>query len=93
LLRSLQEELGLSFLFITHDLGVVRQVADRVSVLYRGRIVEEGPTADVIDRPSHPYTRLLRESALGAAADSSPPSSWHGANGGRPARESNPIRS
>jgi peptide/nickel transport system ATP-binding protein len=59
LFRDLREELGLSYLFVTHDLAVVRQVADRVYVLHRGAVVEEGPAADILDRPSHEYTKKL----------------------------------
>ncbi len=63
LLAELRRTLGLSLLFITHDLAVVAQVADRVAVMYAGRVVEEGPTADVLRRPRHPYTEgLLRAS-------------------------------
>ncbi|MFT4210932.1 MAG: ATP-binding cassette domain-containing protein [Microbacterium sp.] len=59
LLRGIQEESGVGYLFITHDLAVVREFADRVVVLRRGEIVEEGPAAAVCDAPSHPYTRAL----------------------------------
>ncbi len=62
LLRDLQRELGMAVLLITHDLGVVAQVVDRVSVMYAGRVVEEGSVGAVFERPSHPYTRLLMES-------------------------------
>lgn len=62
LLKSLQESRGLSLLFITHDLAVVRQIADRVCVLYLGEIVEQGAVETVLDRPSHPYTQRLLES-------------------------------
>jgi len=63
LLRNLREELQLSLLFITHDLGVVAQVADRVAVMYAGRIVEAGPTLEVLRHPRHPYTKGLLRAA------------------------------
>ena len=63
LLAQLRRDLGLTLLFITHDLGVVAQVADRIAVTYAGRIVEEGPALEVLARPRHPYTAgLLRAS-------------------------------
>jgi oligopeptide/dipeptide ABC transporter ATP-binding protein len=59
LLQGLQQEFGLTYLFITHDLGVVRYLADRVAVMYLGQIVEEGETEQVFAEPRHPYTRVL----------------------------------
>jgi peptide/nickel transport system ATP-binding protein len=59
LLMRLRGELGLSLIFITHDLAVVAQVAERVAVLYTGRVVEEGPVAEVLRAPRHPYTEGL----------------------------------
>jgi oligopeptide/dipeptide ABC transporter ATP-binding protein len=59
LLQDLIRELGLTFVLISHDLGVVRHIADRVAVMYLGRIVEEGPAAEVFADPKHPYTRAL----------------------------------
>lgn len=59
LLRELQRELGLAVIFVTHDIGVAVEVADRIAVMYAGKIVEEGPCADVIRSPSHPYTQGL----------------------------------
>ena len=59
LLQDLQERLGISYLFITHDLALVRVVAHDLAVMYLGRIVESGPTERIYDRPAHPYTRAL----------------------------------
>ncbi len=59
LIKELQERLGMALLLITHDLGIVRAMADRVYVMEQGRVVEEGATADVFQRPSHSYTRKL----------------------------------
>ena len=59
LLDKLRREMELGLLFITHDLGVVAKVADRIAVMYAGRIVEEGSTADVLTSPKHPYTQGL----------------------------------
>ncbi|RTL61776.1 MAG: ABC transporter ATP-binding protein [Hyphomicrobiales bacterium] len=59
LLRELQHELGLSVIFVTHDIGVAVEVADRIAVMYAGRIVEIGPVRSVIRTPRHPYTRGL----------------------------------
>jgi len=62
LLRKLKGEHGMSMLFITHDLGIVRKFADRVCVMTKGKIVEEGSVADVFERPQHPYTQHLLSS-------------------------------
>jgi oligopeptide/dipeptide ABC transporter ATP-binding protein len=59
LMMDLQERQGLTYLFIGHDLSVVRHVTDEVGVMYLGRIVEQGPTAEVFAAPAHPYTRAL----------------------------------
>jgi len=67
LLKQKRDELGLSILLITHDLGIVSTMADRVAVMYAGRIVEDGATRDIFDDPQHPYTQaLLRASLLEA---------------------------
>jgi ABC-type oligopeptide transport system ATPase subunit len=58
-LLSLQEQHGTSYLFISHDLGVVRHVADQVAIMEKGRIVEIGEPSRVFDHPEHPYTRAL----------------------------------
>ncbi|APU22619.1 ABC transporter ATP-binding protein [Actinoalloteichus sp. GBA129-24] len=63
LLTDLQQQLGVSYVFISHDLSVVRHVADRVSVMYLGKVIEQGPTEDVFDRPLHPYTAALMSAA------------------------------
>jgi oligopeptide/dipeptide ABC transporter ATP-binding protein len=63
LLRDLQEDFGLSYLFISHDLAVVRHLSSRIIVLYHGRIMERGDAADIYDRPLHPYTQALLDSA------------------------------
>ncbi|MFF4983993.1 ABC transporter ATP-binding protein [Streptomyces sp. NPDC001046] len=68
LLLRLQQEHGLAYLFITHDLDVVRRISDEVHVLYRGSVVEHGPAQSVIDDAQHPYTRKL----LGAVLSDSP---------------------
>ena len=67
LLRELQRELGLAVIFVTHDLGAAVEVGERIAVMYAGRIVEEGPTRELIRSPRHPYTlALLRSRAEGA---------------------------
>jgi len=61
LLLDLQDQSGLSYLFISHNVSVVRHIADRVAVMHQGRIVEQGATAEILGRPQHPYTRILME--------------------------------
>lgn len=69
LLRELQRELGLSVIFVTHDIGAAVEVADRIAVMYAGRIVEEGTTRELIRSPRHPYTiGLLKSRAHGTLA-------------------------
>jgi peptide/nickel transport system ATP-binding protein len=70
LLRDMKHELDLSLLLITHDLGVIAETADRVAVMYAGRIVEHGPVREIFSNPKHPYTRGLLASIPGGAAGS-----------------------
>ena len=62
LIRNLQQRMGMSVMFITHDLGVVAEIADEVAVMYLGTVVERGAVAEVFARPKHPYTRALLRS-------------------------------
>ena len=73
LLEDLKEEYGLTLLFIAHDLGVVKNVSDRVAVMYLGKICEIGPADVLYDEPAHPYTKFL----LGAALEADPDSPMH----------------
>jgi oligopeptide/dipeptide ABC transporter ATP-binding protein len=66
LLAELKEETGAAMLFITHDLGTLRLMADRVMVMYLGRVVEEAPAAEIFERPAHPYTQALMSAHLPA---------------------------
>jgi len=66
LLVELKEDFGLSYLFISHDLSVVRYIADRVMVMNKGKIVETGGYQDIWDRPQHAYTRSLIAAVPGA---------------------------
>ena len=81
LLRDLRAQYGLTYIFISHDLSVVRRVCDRIAVMYLGKIVEQGSAADIFLRPSHPYTRALLAAAprldgtqAGATLRGDPPS-------------------
>jgi oligopeptide/dipeptide ABC transporter ATP-binding protein len=69
LLRELKERLGMSILLITHNLGIVRAIADRVAVMYAGQIVELAPAAELLREPFHPYTRALIRSVPQLGAD------------------------
>ena len=70
LLRKLQRELGMGTIFVTHDLGVASEIADRIAVMYAGRIVEEGPVAEILNAPLHPYTQgLLASTVHGQSRD------------------------
>ena len=59
LLREIRDEIGCSIMFISHNLGAVAEICDRVVVLYAGEVVEQGPIGDIFDKPRHPYTRAL----------------------------------
>jgi len=63
LLKQLQDELGVAYLFISHDIAVVQNISDRIVVLYRGRVMEQGPADAITRRPLHPYTRVLLDAA------------------------------
>ena len=62
LLRDLRDRLGVAYLFISHDIGVIAHIADRIAVMYHGTLVEEGPAEAVLHPPYHPYTELLLSS-------------------------------
>jgi ABC-type oligopeptide transport system ATPase subunit len=64
LLQDLQERLSLTYVFISHDMGVVRYLADRVAVMYRGRMVEMGPVERIFEAPQHEYTKSLLRAVL-----------------------------
>jgi peptide/nickel transport system ATP-binding protein/oligopeptide transport system ATP-binding protein len=78
LMRRLRDELGLAFLFVSHDLSVVRQLADTVAVMYLGRVVERGPAGRVLDQPAHPYTRSLLRAVPVPDPDHAPPEALDG---------------
>src|SRR5258708_30844389 len=64
LLRKLQQELGMAMIFVTHDMAVAAQIADKVAVMYAGRIVEYGKVADVLMHPGQPYTLAMRSPTI-----------------------------
>ncbi len=72
LIRKLQQDMGTSVILITHDLGVVRQYADRINVMYAGRIVESAPAKELLEHPRHAYTRALMKSIPGLHAKGTP---------------------
>ena len=74
LLKELQERLGMAVIFITHDLGIVRQIADRVYVMKSGEVVEQGPTARIFESPSEDYTRMLLDAEPEGSKDQVPDS-------------------
>ena len=72
IIRKLQQDMGTSVILITHDLGVVRQYADRINVMYAGRIVESAPAKELLEHPRHAYTRALMKSIPGLHAKGTP---------------------
>ena len=89
LLKDLKREFGLSYMFIAHDLGVVRDFADRVLVMYRGKIVEQGDTEQIFDRPQHPYTQELIAAVPSPDPDARPIRSRKGRGAARRAATGN----
>ena len=85
LLEQVQKETGVGIIFITHDFGIVATLCDRVAVMYAGRIVETGPTKDLMEKPAHPYTRALLDSVPKPGSRST---RLHSIKGGPP----NPVK-
>ena len=92
LIVKLRDELGTSFLFITHDLGVAAEVADRIVVLYAGRFAEQGPAAVMFGAPRHPYTEGLLRSRLVLSTDRGRPLHDPSRRATRPTRPSRRVR-
>jgi peptide/nickel transport system ATP-binding protein len=72
LMRDLQDQFGLTYLFISHNLAVIRHMATRVGVMYLGRLVEDAPTAELFKNPRHPYTRMLLDAVPDLAMSGRP---------------------
>ncbi|MCB1742575.1 MAG: ABC transporter ATP-binding protein [Gammaproteobacteria bacterium] len=72
LLRELQRELGMAVIFVTHDVGVAAEIADRIAVMYAGRLVEQGDAVEVLERPGHPYTDGLLHATVHGARRGAP---------------------
>ena len=77
LIQMLQKDFGISILFISHDLAVIRQIADDVAVMYRGQLLEQSPADQFFSGPSHPYSRTLLSFALGKTPTIWPGDKWH----------------
>lgn len=88
LIRDLQAEFDLTTLLITHDMGVVAEIADRILVMYAGRVAEIGPADQLMDRPSHPYTSVLLQTAI--ISEAAPRSKLPVVPGGTPALDDMP---
>ena len=77
LIQSLQQAQGITFLFISHDLGVIRQIADHVAVMYQGQLLEQAPADTFFSQPSHPYSKALLAFARSDNSDHVPVGHWH----------------
>lgn len=84
LFLKLRRDLGLTMLFISHDLGIVRHISDRIAIMYLGRIVEQGPTEAIYRAPAHPYTRALLDSIPKLVTDSDEPVTFRPISGELP---------
>lgn len=88
LIQSLQDDYGITFLFISHDLAVIRQIASEVAVIYRGQLVEQSPADRFFSQPAHPYSRTLLSFAKGKTPPGWTGDKWHLHRGQRPPGES-----